>query len=139
MFIYGSYAFIGWNLIPVAVYNIRRNTYQREFEEGRHSKSWDKLDGTEAYFAFFGWDMSVQRKRKIDLKNWTIEEIELEEGVEPVKLLHDLPPAEVARRDFEAREKKLEDLRKSLSKRKSQIHKMPFNSVIFPSNAIFEF
>ena len=31
--IYGTYAFIGWNALPVAVYYIRKNQYEVRYEK----------------------------------------------------------------------------------------------------------
>lgn len=138
IFIYGTYAFVGWNCIPLFFYWGRRRTYQQEYLEGKHKRSWDQLSSTEAYFAFYGWSLSNQRKRRFNFDNWTIEELELEEGIEPAKLLHELPAAEVARRDFETRQKKIDDMRKSVLKESLRLEKIPFERVVYSSNAYFE-
>lgn len=138
MFIAGTYAFVGWNLIPIIIYYNRKRNYQQEYLEGKHSRPWDSLGSTEEYFAFFGWNLQSKVKKRVDWKNWTIEELELEEGVQPTDLLHELPAEEVARRDFETRQQKLEELRKSIIKERYLLQKMPFNNFVFPSNAIFE-
>jgi len=136
--IYGIYGVIAWHLIPYWVFRSRKKQYEQELLEGRKTKPWDKLTSVEAYFAFFGWDYSIQKKKKIKFDTWEIEESELPEGVEPAKLLHDLSPQEVARLDFEDRQKKIEDLRRSFVKGSYQPLVMPFKRFVFGPNAIFE-
>jgi len=136
--IYGTYAFIGWNLIPVAVYFMRKRTYEAEYLEGKHSRRFDQLNPTEQYFAFFGWKLENTTKRKIDFKNWTVEEFEVEEGVEHVKLMHELPAHVQEQLDYESRQTKLELLRRSVITEPVKAISIPGSEYIFPSNAIFE-
>jgi len=136
--IFGTYAFIGWNLIPVAVYFLRKQHYQEEYLQGKHSRPFDQLNSTEKYFAFFGWQFDHKKKFKIDILNLTVEEYEPEGNDEPTKLLHELPAHVRAQRDFESRQGRLEDLRKSIAREAFQVQPMPYNNLVFPSNAIFE-
>jgi len=136
--IYGTYAFIGWNLIPVAVYSMRKRTYEAEYLEGKHSRRFDQLNSTEQYFAFFGWRLENTKKKKIDFRNWTVEEFEAEEGVEQVRLVHELPAHVQEQLDFESRQTKLEGLRQSVIREPIKDIFIPGNEYIFPPNAIFE-
>jgi len=136
--IFGTYAFIGWNLIPVAVYYVRKQTYQEEYLQGKHSRPFNQLNSTEKYFAVFGWQIEHTKKNKVDLLKWTVEEYELEGDVETLKLMHELPSHIRAQRDFDSRQERLELLRKSIIKEALQFQPMPGSRFVFPSNAIFE-
>lgn len=136
--IYGSYAFIGWNLIPIAVYYMRKRTYEEEYRAGKHSRHFDQLSSSEQYFAFYGWDIKSTKKIKLDIANWTVEELDESVGGFEQKLLHDLPPEVVAERDYQYRQEKLEQLRLSVSKAPPQENNAPGHTFFFPTNAIFE-
>jgi len=135
--IYGTYAFIGWNALPVAVYYMRKNQYEADFKAGKHSRPFDSLDSTEKYFSFFGWDLKNTQKSRLDLNSLTYEVLDHHDRKEHPKL-HELPAHVLAEKDFESRQEKLEVLRRSIDKQPLRTSLVPGNRYLFPSNAIFE-
>jgi len=134
--IYGSYAFIGWNLIPIVIYNYRKKTYEEEYSQGLRSKRHEDLNATETYFAFFNWRLENVPKFKADFKNWTIEELPID--AEPCKYLHEIPESEQIQIDNKKREDTLKDLRKNLEKVPFKPVPVPGDRVFIPANTLFE-
>jgi len=138
-FAYGTYAFIGWNLIPYVIYRWRQRTYEEEFLAGKHKKPFEKLDRSEKYYAFFGWKRDHVPKTILNLDDWTVETWELPPGTEKLKSLHSLPTAEIEALDFEDRQKTIADIQRKLTKKEPlKDTPIPGAKFVYSPNAIFE-
>jgi len=133
----GSILLLLWNALPLALYTFRKKRYNEEFLQGKRERRFEDLEGFELHCAFWGWSYKNIPQTQIDLETFTIRELKVEDG-EPVKVLHQLPPSQQRKKDFEKRQAKIEELRNQIQRESYNPTPILGSRFIFPANAIFE-